>query len=107
MENLINLIYFTVRFVIFHSIKIIINEQINSFGVGSEIDTRLPFILLSYHPVTSEFSSTESQFEVILDEIETVGMQVIGLWPNADSGSEKISRMLRIWHKKNSKAVIV
>ena len=80
-----------------------INKQINSFGVGSEIDIKLPFIILSYHPVTSEFSSTESQFEVILNEIETVGMQVIGLWPNADSGSEKISRMLRIWHKENNK----
>jgi UDP-hydrolysing UDP-N-acetyl-D-glucosamine 2-epimerase len=78
-----------------------VNSEINSIGVGSKIDITLPFILFSYHPVTSEFSSIEQNIKIILEALDRLKIQVIGLWPNSDAGYEQISKELRIWQQKS------
>lgn len=72
-----------------------------SIGVGSLIDIDKPFILVSQHPVTTEYSKSELQMIQTLIAIEKLNIQTIILWPNADAGSNDISKGIRKWREKN------
>ena len=64
-------------------------------GVGSKLDVDKPFILLSQHPVTTEYGEGEDQINNSLRAIKETGLPAIVLWPNADAGSEDIARGMR------------
>ena len=64
-------------------------------GVGHKLDIGQPFILLSQHPVTTEYGSGEEQINNSLRAIKETGLPAIVLWPNADAGSEDIARGMR------------
>src|SRR5256712_7877414 len=65
------------------------------FGVGGSFDLDRPFLLLSQHPVTTEYGDGERQITETLRAIGEVGLPPIVLWPNADAGSEDIARGTR------------
>ncbi len=69
-------------------------------GVGSRININEPFIILSYHPVTTEFDKIQFQTKIILDSINSINIPVIILWPNADAGSSDIAKIIRIYREK-------
>ena len=64
-------------------------------GVGGEIDLGKPFLLVSQHPVTTEFGAGESQIDETLCAVRELDVQAIVLWPNVDAGSEDIARGMR------------
>jgi UDP-hydrolysing UDP-N-acetyl-D-glucosamine 2-epimerase len=64
-------------------------------GVGGEIDLAKPFLLVSQHPVTTEFGAGESQIDETLCAVRALDIQAIILWPNVDAGSEDIARGMR------------
>lgn len=64
-------------------------------GVGGVFDLNKPFILLSQHSVTTEYGEGERQINATLNAIHRLGIPTIALWPNADAGSEDISRGMR------------
>ncbi len=64
-------------------------------GVGGAFDLAQPFLLVSQHPVTTEYGQGEQQISATLSAIEGLGMPTIGLWPNADAGSEDVARGIR------------
>lgn len=64
-------------------------------GVGGEIDLAKPFLLVSQHPVTTEFGAGESQIDETLCAVRALDIQAIVLWPNVDAGSEDIARGMR------------
>lgn len=68
---------------------------LNKDGVGSRVDLEQPFILLSQHPVTTEYGTGEAQINASLQAIKESGLPAIVLWPNSDAGSEDISRGMR------------
>jgi UDP-hydrolysing UDP-N-acetyl-D-glucosamine 2-epimerase len=70
-------------------------------GVGKEFDLRKPFLLVSQHPVTTEFGSNRSQIEATLAALERLKMPTIMLWPNADAGSDDISKGIRTHREKH------
>jgi len=74
-------------------------------GVGGVFDLNEPFLLLSQHPVTTEYGEGEKQITATLMAIDKLGIPTIALWPNADAGSEDISRGMRIFreHHDDSK----
>lgn len=74
-------------------------------GVGTKLNINEPFILLSQHPVTTEYGSGEEQILNSLRAIKDAGLPAIVLWPNADAGSEDISRGIRKFreHEDNGK----
>ena len=78
-----------------------INKILNSNGVGNEIDISRPFIIVMYHPVTSEYGNGEDQIINILKAIAQFNIQKIFFWPNADAGYEDIARGIRKWREKN------
>ena len=79
-----------------------INESFMNEGVGSKIDINKPFLLVSQHPVTTEYGNGESQIEITLNAVRKTGYPSIVLWPNADAGSDDIARGIRKYREKNS-----
>ena len=80
-----------------------INKRIFKEGVGDYLDLNKPFLIVSQHPVTTEYESTDKDFLNTLKAIEKVGMQTIFLWPNADAGSGKIALNIRKWREGQRK----
>lgn len=70
-------------------------------GVGGVLDLRQPFLLVSQHPVTTEYGEGQRQIAQTLGAITRMKLPAIVLWPNADAGSEHISRGLRTFREHN------
>jgi UDP-hydrolysing UDP-N-acetyl-D-glucosamine 2-epimerase len=64
-------------------------------GVGAHITLDKPFLLVSQHPVTTEYGEGEQQIVETLMALHELRMPTIMLWPNADAGSEDLSRGMR------------
>ncbi len=60
------------------------------------------YIVLLYHPVTTEYEDNHRNFEQVLDAFNNIKIKKkIILWPNADAGGDKISRILRVKRENN------
>ena len=64
-------------------------------GVGGTFDLNQPFLMLSQHPVTTEYGDGERQITESLMAIQKLDFPTIVLWPNADAGSEDVARGIR------------
>jgi len=71
-------------------------DVVNLRGAGIEIDVTRPFLLVVFHPTTTEYGGERRQMEVLLSAIQSVGMQTLLLWPNIDAGSDHISKVIRV-----------
>jgi len=69
-------------------------------GVGDALDLEFPFVLVSQHPVTTEYGEGEQQISRTLEAVRTTKLPAIVLWPNADAGSDDISRGIRKWREQ-------
>lgn len=76
------------------------DERIFNIGVGATLDLAKPFIVVSQHPVTTEYGEGERQIAATLSAVRKSGMPAIVLWPNADAGSEDIARGIRKWRER-------
>jgi len=73
-------------------------------GVGpSFLDLRKPFLLVSQHPVTTEYGSARKQIEETLYALDDLKMPTIMLWPNIDAGSDDISTGIRVYREVYNK----
>ena len=64
-------------------------------GVGTKIDLSKPFVMVSQHPVTTEYGGGEKQITDTLLAIQDTGVPALVFWPNSDAGSEDVSRGIR------------
>jgi len=64
-------------------------------GVGGHLNPDEPFLLVSQHPVTTEYGEGERQITETLLALQALQIPTIMLWPNADAGSEDIARGMR------------
>ncbi len=69
-------------------------------GAGAHITLDTPFLLVSQHPVTTEYGQGEPQIVETLAALHDLRMPTIMLWPNADAGSEDVSRGMRKFREK-------
>ena len=72
-----------------------LEKTISNLGVGETIDFEKKFLLVSQHPVTTEYGYGEDQINKTLLAIRNSKMQAIILWPNADAGSDSIAKGIR------------
>jgi UDP-hydrolysing UDP-N-acetyl-D-glucosamine 2-epimerase len=70
-------------------------EWFDRAGVGGHVDLERPYLLVSQHPVTTEYGEGERQIHETLLAVQQVGLPAVFLWPNADAGSEDVSRGIR------------
>lgn len=68
-------------------------------GVGGVFDLHQPFVLLSQHPVTTEYGEGGRQITETLQAINRLGLPAIALWPNADAGSDDVARGMRVFRE--------
>tara|TARA_Y100000816_G_C26100300_1_gene582933 strand:+ start:883 stop:2061 length:1179 start_codon:yes stop_codon:yes gene_type:complete len=78
-----------------------INNYLIKNGVGDKIDVRDKFCIVSYHPVTTEFSNKDKNISNVLETLNSIQMNTIVLWPNSDAGAEKIAQKIREFREKN------
>lgn len=70
-------------------------------GVGNIFDIQKEkFILVSQHPVTTEFGKNREHMRETLMALNELKMPTIMIWPNADAGSEEISKEIRTFREK-------
>lgn len=75
---------------------------INSRGGGATIDVKEPFLLVLFHPTTTEFGGERAQIEALLTALDRLKAPTVLLWPNIDAGSDHISKAIRVFREKRS-----
>lgn len=76
-----------------------LSDRLFDVGVGGRFDLGQPFVLVSQHPVTTEYGAGEEQITATLQAVRDLGLPAIVLWPNADAGSDDIARGIRKWRE--------
>lgn len=77
-----------------------LESQLFDSGVGESFDFKQPFVLVSQHPVTTEYGAGEAQITMTLQAVRELALPAIVLWPNADAGSDDIARGIRKWREQ-------
>jgi UDP-hydrolysing UDP-N-acetyl-D-glucosamine 2-epimerase len=70
-------------------------------GAGAHIELDEPFLLVTQHPVTTEYGQGEAQINETLAALQELRMPTIMLWPNADAGSEDTARGMRKFRERH------
>ncbi len=71
-------------------------------GVGHHIDWSRPYLLLSQHPVTTSYGDGLRQITETLEACAATQLQTIVLWPNADAGTDDVSKGIRMFRERHS-----
>lgn len=82
-----------------------VDAEINT-GSGYQIDFSKPYIIVMFHPVTTEEKTLIKTTNILLEAIVAMDIQTIWFWPNADNGSEEISHELRKFKDNNPNSKI-
>lgn len=72
-------------------------KLVNQLGSGAMIDVTQPFLLVIFHPTTTEYGGERREMEDLLHALDRIRMQTILLWPNIDAGADHISKAIRIF----------
>lgn len=75
----------------------LVPEIVNARGGGEAIDTARPFLLVLFHPTTTEYGGEARQMDALLTAVDRVRLQTILLWPNIDAGADHISKAIRMF----------
>lgn len=70
-------------------------------GVGKKFDLSKPYLLVSQHPVTTEYGNNREQIEKTLEALERLKIPTIMLWPNPDAGGADIAKGIRSFRENN------
>ena len=71
-------------------------------GVGPDLDSSRPYLVVLQHPVTTEYGDGIIQINETLKAVEKIGKQAAWLWPNVDAGSDDIAKGLRKYREKKN-----
>ncbi|MBD3211014.1 MAG: UDP-N-acetylglucosamine 2-epimerase (hydrolyzing) [Candidatus Lokiarchaeota archaeon] len=81
-----------------------LNKYISKIGVGDIFKLNRKFLMVSQHPVTTEFNQGKEQIlqtlEAVKEVSDTLDIPVIMLWPNADAGSDDVASGIRIFRER-------
>lgn len=77
-----------------------IDIKINT-GSGYQMDFSKPYIIVIFHPITTEVETLVKKTNILLNVVKAMDMQTIWFWPNADTGAEEISHELRKFKDNN------
>ena len=78
-----------------------IETHLQSIGVGQQLDLSKRFLLVLFHPVTTEFQSAEAQMRELLGALVQTGEQIVLIWPNIDAGSDGVSKAIRVFRESH------
>lgn len=73
------------------------SDVVNSHGSGAVIDIDRPFLLVVFHPVTTEYGGEHQQIQELIAALKALHMPTLMLWPNIDAGADHISKAVRVF----------
>jgi len=76
-------------------------DIIHRTGGGIEIDLSKPYLLVLFHPTTTEYGGERQQMEEMMAALSNIRQQTILLWPNIDAGADHISKAIRVFRDKH------
>lgn len=71
------------------------SEVLNGRGSGALLDPEQPFLLVIFHPSTTEFGDERTQIRTLLSALGRLALPTLMLWPNIDAGSSRVSKEIR------------
>lgn len=71
-------------------------------GVGATLDPAKPYMLVVFHPVTTEFGEESEETQNLLEAMAETGHQVVWMWPNIDAGADHVSKTLRRYREAHN-----
>ena len=76
-------------------------ENINSSGISFR---EKEYLICIYHPVTTDLDETLANFANLLDILQKVNLNLLMFYPNIDSGSKQLVRMIhqRRFHRQDN-----
>jgi UDP-hydrolysing UDP-N-acetyl-D-glucosamine 2-epimerase len=86
--------------IVFKSRKDISNISFKA-GVGPDLNLSNDYLLILFHPVTTEYSSSEEQMDELLSSVKELNMQTVLIWPNIDAGADGVSQSIRRFREDN------
>ncbi|MEK9186121.1 MAG: UDP-N-acetylglucosamine 2-epimerase [Patescibacteria group bacterium] len=72
---------------------------VNKSGLGAQIDTKKPFLMLMQHPVTTE-KNNRRNMEMTLEAVDDINLPTVVFWPNSDAGTNEISKAIRVYREQ-------
>ncbi len=79
------------------------HDVLHSHGSGATVDLDEPFMLVVFHPTTTEFGDEREQVSELLQALDKVKCQTVMLWPNIDAGSDQISKVIRLFRTEEDR----
>jgi UDP-hydrolysing UDP-N-acetyl-D-glucosamine 2-epimerase len=73
---------------------------VNAAGAGLQIDLDSPFLLVVFHPTTTEYGHERDQMAELLSALEQLERPTLLLWPNIDAGADHISKTVRQYRNR-------
>ncbi|HYI94029.1 MAG TPA: UDP-N-acetylglucosamine 2-epimerase [Bryobacteraceae bacterium] len=80
------------------------DRVVNEPGSGANIDLDQPFLLVVFHPTTTEFGGERAQMNECLVALDALAYPTVLLWPNIDAGSDQISKAIRVFRTEKKPA---
>jgi UDP-hydrolysing UDP-N-acetyl-D-glucosamine 2-epimerase len=77
--------------------RTLLPEMANAGGSGVWIDITKPFLLVIFHPTTTEYGTERRAMEELLKALNIVKTPTLLLWPNIDAGADHISKAIRVF----------
>lgn len=87
-----------------HRMQLLSREELEEqYG----IDSRAPFLLVTYHPVTLEYEQTDTQVREVLWALKEVDTTLIFTYPNADTRGRLIIQRIKEFAVKHPHAQLI
>tara|TARA_Y100000310_G_scaffold344069_1_gene454921 strand:+ start:2436 stop:3614 length:1179 start_codon:yes stop_codon:yes gene_type:complete len=74
------------------------NFNIKQTGSGAYINLKDKFLIVMYHPVSTDINALGRNTKQLLDTIHGIDIPALWFWPNADLGAEKIAHEMRVFN---------
>ena len=82
--------------------KLFTNEKASTLGgIGSEFSLKSNYLVVMFHPVTDSLASTRTNLQTLIKNISRLRKKVLWFWPNIDSGSDYVSKTLRVTREES------
>lgn len=75
-------------------------------GVGYDLKLNDKYLVVMQHPLTTDKENSFKNTTTLLNIINKINIPTIWFWPNVDSGSEGVSKALRVFREKNKDLTI-
>ncbi len=75
------------------------NSAISHWGVGDLVDVNKAFIVVMQHSVTSEVGKNRDYISETLKAVHELDVPAVWFWPNADAGTDEISKGIRVFRE--------